>query len=147
MQLSDSKTLGNLAKAFAGECQAHIRYKFIEYGARLNGYTALAELVDKVVYNEFNHARMLYTFIQKSSDEEIKNLQICGGFPFKEKWDLVENLRLAAEDEEQEFKDIYPMFRAVAMEEGFKEITWIDTGCVISSHCGPGSFGISAFRA
>lgn len=123
MQLSDSKTLGNLAKAFAGECQAHIRYKFIEYGARLNGYTSLAELVDKVVYNEFNHARMLYTFIQKSSDEEIKNLQICGGFPFKEKWDLVENLRLAAEDEEQEFKDIYPMFRAVAMEEGFKEIS------------------------
>lgn len=27
---------------------------------------------------------------------------------------------------------------------GFKDITWINTGGVISSHCGPGSFGIAA---
>lgn len=27
---------------------------------------------------------------------------------------------------------------------GFQEVTWIETGGVISSHCGPGSFGIAA---
>ena len=27
---------------------------------------------------------------------------------------------------------------------GFQEITWIETGCVIASHSGPGSFGIAA---
>ena len=123
MQLNGSKTLSNLARAFAGECQAHVRYKFIEYGARVNGYSSLAELIDKVVYNEFNHARMLYTFIQQSSENTIKDVQVCAGFPFKEKWDLTENLRLAAEDEELEYKEIYPTFRAVAMEEGFKEIS------------------------
>ena len=30
---------------------------------------------------------------------------------------------------------------------GFKEIEWIETGCVIASHCGPGSFGVAAFAA
>lgn len=30
---------------------------------------------------------------------------------------------------------------------GFEEIEWVNTGCVISSHCGPGSFGIASFSA
>ena len=32
-------------------------------------------------------------------------------------------------------------------EAGFEEVLWINTGCVIASHCGPGSFGIAAFAA
>lgn len=64
MKLCESKTYQNLAKSYAGECQARTRYEFIEYGARMKGYKYLAELIDKVVYNEFNHARMFYTFLQ-----------------------------------------------------------------------------------
>ena len=30
---------------------------------------------------------------------------------------------------------------------GFQEVTWIETGGVIASHCGPGSFGIAALAA
>lgn len=122
MQLLKSETFNNLAKAYAGECQAHVRYKFIEYGARMQELTCLAELVDKVVYNEFNHARVFYTFIQQAQKGEISNIEICSGYPFKEKWDLTDNLRLAAEDEFKEYKEIYPHFKAVALEEGFKEI-------------------------
>ena len=43
MKLSESKTYYNLAKAYAGECQARTRYEFIEYGARKEGLKALAE--------------------------------------------------------------------------------------------------------
>lgn len=84
MKLKDSKTYANLAKSYAGECQARTRYEFIEYGARMNGYKYLAELVDKVVYNEFNHARMFYTFIQQSEEKQIENIDIASGYPFKE---------------------------------------------------------------
>mgnify|MGYP001053767815 FL=1 len=42
MKLIDSKTLLNLAKSYAGETQAYTRYKFIEYGARNEGYNALS---------------------------------------------------------------------------------------------------------
>lgn len=121
MKLIDSKTMLNLAKAYAGETQAYTRYKFIEYGARNEGYNALAEVIDKVVYNEFNHARMLYTFIQQGSQKQIDNIDISAGYPFKQKWNLVDNLRLAAEDEEAEIK-IYKEFESVAREEGFEEI-------------------------
>lgn len=122
MKLIDSKTYLNLAKSYAGECQAQTRYRFIEYGARYNGYKTMAELIDKVVYNEFNHARMFYTFIQQASDTPIKNIDICSGYPFKEKWDLLENLKLAAEDENFEATKIYPEYAKVAREEGFPEI-------------------------
>ena len=122
MKLKDSKTYINLARSYAGECQARTRYEFIEYGARTQGYKALAELVDKVVYNEFNHARMFYTFIQQSDETQVENIDISAGYPFKEKWDLIENLRIAAEDELDEAERIYPEFAATAREEGFPEI-------------------------
>ena len=122
MKLLDSKTYLNLAKTFAGECMARTRYEFIEYGARQQGYTALAEVIDKVVDNEFNHARMCYTYLQSASDKVIANVDICSGYPFKEKWDLVENLRLAAEDEVNEADIIYPEYQKTAEKEGFSDI-------------------------
>ena len=122
MKLKDSRTYQNLARSYAGECQARTRYEFIEYGARMNGFKYLAELVDKVVYNEFNHARMFYTFIQQSEEKQVENIDISAGYPFKEKWDLQANLRIAAEDELDEAERIYPEFAAVAREEGFPEI-------------------------
>jgi len=122
MELKKSKTIMNLAKTFAGECQARTRYEFIEYGARIQGYKALAEIIDEVVFNEFNHARMFYTFLQKASRKEIANIDISTGYPFKEKWDLVDNLRIAAEDETFEAERIYPEYAKIAKEEGFPEI-------------------------
>lgn len=122
MQLKNSKTYVNLAKAYAGECQARTRYEFIEYGARLNGYKQLASIIDTVVYNEFNHARMLYSFIQTADKGTIDNIDIASGYPFREKWDLTENLRLAAESEEDEELRIYPEYAKIAREEGFDDI-------------------------
>lgn len=122
MKLIESETYKNLAKAYAGECQAHIRYKFIEYGARNEGYKTMAEMIDSLVFNEFNHARMFYTKIQDASPDVIKNIDINAGYPFKEKWNLLENLKLAAEDENLEATKIYPEFMKTAEKEGFKDI-------------------------
>lgn len=122
MELIKSKTYCNLAKAYAGECMARNRYEYIEYGAREQGQKALAELVGKIAYNEFNHARMLYSFIQTASKGSIENIDIASGYPFREKWDLVDNLRLAALDEKNEGTRIYPEYAKVAREEGFADI-------------------------
>lgn len=121
MELKNSKTYQNLARAYVGETQAYVRYQFIEYGARNQGYNALAEVVDKIVYNEFNHARILYTVIQQSSKEQIDNIQINAGYPFKEKWNLIDNFALAAEDHESEIK-MYKSFEKTARSEGFEDI-------------------------
>ncbi len=122
MELINSKTFQNLARAYAGECQARTRYEFIEYGARNEGYTALSEIIDKVVYNEFNHARMFYTELQKATDKPIECIEIHAGYPFKEKWNLLENLKFAQEDEMKESTEIYAEFEQTARDEGFTEI-------------------------
>ena len=121
MKLKDSQTYLNLARAFASECQARTRYEFVEYGLRYNGYEALAQIIDTIAYQEFNHARMLYTKIQDAELKQIDNIEICSGFPFKEKWDLENNLKLLVEDELLE-AEAYDDFIKVANEEGFIEI-------------------------
>lgn len=122
MNLIESETLKNLAKSYIGECQAQTRYKFIEYACRLQGYKTMAQIIDRLVYNEFNHARMFYTYIQQASKKTIENIDITAGYPFKEKWDLEENLLLASEDELMEVNSIYPTYAKIAREEGFEEI-------------------------
>ena len=122
MKLKDSQTYKNLARAFAGECQARTRYEFIEYGAREQGYKALADIIDKIAFQEFTHSRMIYSFIQSADEKTIDNIEICAGYPFREKWDLENNLKFAAEDEGVEADKLYPEFAKVAEQEGFKDI-------------------------
>lgn len=122
MKLIDSQTYLNLAKAFAAETQARTRYEFMEYGMRYNGYKTMAEIVDSIAYQEFNHARMFYTYLQKASTKPIANIDINGGFPFKEKWDIEQNLKFAADDEHVEAYEIYIPAAKVAREEGFEDI-------------------------
>lgn len=121
MELRNSETYRNLARSYASECQARTRYEFIEYGARYNGYKNIADIIDEIIYQEFNHARMFYTFLQQGEDEQIDNIDISAGFPFREKWDLGDNLRLAGQDEETE-AGIYLEFAKTAEREGFPEI-------------------------
>lgn len=121
MKLKASETYLNLARAYAAECQARTRYEFVEYGLRYNGFEALAQIVDTIAYQEFNHARMLYTQIQNADQKQIDNIDVSAGFPFKEKWDMEENLRLLAEDEALE-AEAYEEFAQVADEEGFTDI-------------------------
>ena len=135
MNLIDSKTYVNLAKSYAGECQAQVRYKFIEYGARNEGYTALSNLIDDIVYQEFNHARMFYTHLQKASTKPITNVDIASGYPFKEKWNLLDNLKFAAEDEANEAETIYPEYEKTAREEGFTEIADLYKNIIQIENC------------
>ena len=51
----------------------------------------------------------------------IDNIDVCAGFPFKEKWDLETNLALLCQDELDE-AHAYEEFEATAREEGFTEI-------------------------
>lgn len=121
MELKDSQTYINLARAYTAECAARTRYEFCEYGFRFNGYEAIATLIDKIAYQEFNHARVLYMKIQDSELKQVENIDICAGYPFKEKWDLLDNLKLLSEDEIDEAK-VYEEFEKVALKEGFEEI-------------------------
>ncbi|MDR3185417.1 MAG: hypothetical protein LBU04_01190 [Christensenellaceae bacterium] len=122
MNLKESRTFSNLVNSFAGECMARTRYEFIEYGARMDGQKALASIIDGIVYNEFNHARLLYSYIQGADKNTLININVNSGYPFKEKWNLLDNLKFASEDEENEGERIYPAFAKIATDEGFDDI-------------------------
>ncbi|HKL94310.1 MAG TPA: ferritin family protein [Clostridia bacterium] len=140
MKLKDSKTYQNLAKAYAGECQARTRYKFLEYGSIQQHYTAMADMISDIITQEFNHARMLYTFIQTASPETIENIDISAGYPFKQKWNLLDNLKLAAEDEKNEATRIYPEYAKIAKEEGFKDIEGLFNNLIQVEKCHESTF-------
>lgn len=135
MELLDSKTLLNLAKSYAGECQARTRYNMIEYGATQQGFKALADIIHDIAFNEFNHSRMFYSFIQTASDSVVKNIDVCSGYPFKEKWELLENLKLAAEDETDEATKIYPEYEKMARKEGFDDIANLYKNIIQVENC------------
>ena len=121
MELRKSQTYVNLKKAFIAECCARTRYEFVEYGERFKGYEGLAKIVDELAYQEFNHARMLYTEIEKASNGVIDNEEVCVSLPFRQKWDMLENLKFSSEDEGDEAV-FYEQASKTAEEEGFKDI-------------------------
>lgn len=122
MELKNSQTLQNLAKAFAGESQAHVRYKFLAYAAQQKGLFEVEKAIKEIRKNEFNHARMFYTAIQTADTNTIANLPINADYPFKEKWDFLKNFEFAVENETDEHSKIYPEFAKTAREEQLDNI-------------------------
>ena len=122
MDLIKSKTFQNLVNSFAGECQAHMRYKYLAYGAKDRSLFMVERQIQELSKNEMHHARMFYTFIQSADTQTLDNLQVSSGYPFKENWDFVKNFEFAAENEHDEHTVIYPQFAQTAREEGFEAI-------------------------
>lgn len=123
MELKNSKTYSNLARAYCGESCARNRYDMLAKLAEKEGYVSLSDAIKTIAHNEFEHARMLFSFIDSADAQIINNIDIHTGFPFKEKLHSLEmNLKLSAEDETLEAEKIYPEFAKIAEQEGFKDI-------------------------
>lgn len=120
MQFDDTKTYKNLARSFAGESQAGMRYQLIARAALKQGYTTLADTVKAIAKNETVHARRFFEELN-ANGAYLENIQLDAGFPYHG-GDIAESLKLAAEDERKEHSEIYPAFQKDAEEEGFTKI-------------------------
>ena len=120
MQFDQTKTYRNLARSYAGESQAGMRYQLIARLATKQGYYTLADTIKTLAKNETVHARRFFEELNKRG-EKLDNIDLDAGYPFHS-GDLGESLRLAAEDEHQEHTVIYPAFAKDAEEEGFNDI-------------------------
>ena len=120
MQFDETKTYTNLARSFAGESQASMRYQLIARAAIQQGYFTLADTVKVLAKNETEHARRFFEELSKHG-EKLDNIDLDAGYPYHS-GDLGECLKLAADDEHQEHAVIYPAFAKDAEDEGFKEI-------------------------
>ena len=124
MEFQNSQTFINLARSFAGESQAGMRYQLIAKQATAEGYAVLADNIRTIAKNETYHAKTFFnTILQNAGSIDNVDLQNAG-YPFHF-GTLEENLKFAAEDERAEFEEFYAAFANVAKEEGFPDVAAI----------------------
>lgn len=104
MELKGSKTLENLMAAFAGESQAHTKYQYFASQAKKDGYVQIQNIFLETSKNEKEHAKIWFKLIHDGIGT------------------TAENLKAAAEGENDEWTSMYPGFAKTAREEGFDKI-------------------------
>ena len=114
--LKGTKTEQNLLKAFAGESQARNRYEFFASAAKKEGYEQIAAIFQETANQEREHAKRFFKFLQGGVTE------ITASFPSGIIGTTKENLKAAAEGENEEWSILYPKFSELAKEEGFPEV-------------------------
>ena len=111
MEFNQTKTFKNLTAAFAGECQAGMRYQMIAQKALMQGYKTLADEIKTIAKNETMHAKTFFDFILENG-AACPNAEVAGGFPFE--GDTVENGLIAALNAENALvlDELHPEVRA-----------------------------------
>ncbi|WP_022852296.1 rubrerythrin [Limisalsivibrio acetivorans] len=119
-KLEGTETLENLMKAFAGESQARMRYTYYASVARQEGYRQIEAIFTETADNEREHAKRFWKKILENADTPTMvnvNADYPVGFA-----KTIDNLKLSAEGEHEEWEILYPNFAKVAEEEGFPHI-------------------------
>jgi rubrerythrin len=114
--LKGTKTEQNLLKAFAGESQARNRYEFFVKAAKQEGYEQCAAIFQETADQEKEHAKRFFRFLEGGMTE------ITAAYPAGKIGTTAENLKAAAEGENEEWTTLYPAFAETAKEEGFPEV-------------------------
>ncbi len=115
--LKGTETEKNLLKSFAGESQARNRYEFFAKVARKEGYEQIANIFQETANQEKEHGKRFFKFLEGGMTE------ITASYPAGIIGTTMENLKAAAEGENEEWTELYPKFAEVAKEEGFPEIS------------------------
>jgi rubrerythrin len=114
--LKGTKTEQNLLKSFAGESQARNRYEFFASVAKKEGFEQIAAIFLETASQEKEHAKRFFKFLEGGM------VEITAGYPAGIIGTTKENLKAAAEGENEEWTALYPMFAEIAKEEGFSEV-------------------------
>ena len=112
MKLKGTKTEKNLLAAFAGESQARNRYTYFASVAKKEGYEQISAIFLETAENEKEHAKRFFKFLEGGMAE------FTATFPAGRIGTTAENLKAAAEGENEEWTRLYPGFADVADREG-----------------------------
>lgn len=121
MNLKNTQTLKNLARAFATETHDGARYQFMRQQAETQELNYLANLLKIFATNEMAHAQLWWDLITDEEKTSYKNIDTTVGFGY-EVASFNENFRIVAEVEKNEGESIYKDFASTARKEGFDEI-------------------------
>lgn len=111
-----TRTEQNLLKAFAGESQAKNRYTFFAKVAKEEGYEQISALLMETAGHEEMHAKRFFECLEGGM------VEITAAYPAGRIGTTAENLKAAADGENEEWSVLYPEFADIAQEEGFTKI-------------------------
>ena len=114
--IKGTRTEQNLLKAFAGESQARNRYTYFAGVAKKEGLEQIAALFEETAMNEKEHAKRIFKFLEGGMFE------ITATNPAGIISTTLDNLKAAADGENEEWTLLYPEFARIAEEEGFKDV-------------------------
>jgi rubrerythrin len=114
--LKGTKTEKNLLTAFAGESQARNRYTYFASAAKKEGFVQISQIFTETAEQEKEHAKRLFKFLEGGE------LSIEAAFPAGVIGKTADNLKAAADGEDDEWQKMYPGFAKIAREEGFAAI-------------------------
>lgn len=114
--LKGTQTEQNLLKSFAGESQARMRYDYFAKQAKKEGLEQMSAIFAETALNEKEHAKRFFKFLEGGE------VEITASYPAGKIGTTLENLKAAAEGENEEWTELYPHFADVAEKEGFKDI-------------------------
>ena len=115
--IKGSRTEQNLLKAFAGESQARMRYDYFAKQAKKDGLEQIAAIFDETALNEREHAKRFFKFLEGGP------VEITATYPAGMIGTTLDNLKAAAEGENEEWTSLYPEFAKIAEEEGYFEVS------------------------
>lgn len=116
MSIKGTKTEQNLLKAFAGESQARSRYTFFSSVAKKEGFEQIAAIFMETAEQEKEHAKRFFKFLEGGM------VEITAAYPAGMIGTTAENLKAAADGENEEWTELYPEFARIAEEESFPAI-------------------------
>lgn len=116
MSIKGTKTEQNLLKSFAGESQARSRYTFFASIAKKEGYEQVAAIFMETAEQEKEHAKKFFKYLEGGM------VEITAAYPAGTISNTAENLKAAADGENEEWNDLYPEFAKIAEAEGFSQI-------------------------
>jgi rubrerythrin len=116
VKLKGTQTEKNLLAAFAGESQARNRYTYFASAAKKEGYEQIAAIFLETAENEKEHAKRFFKFLEGGMAE------FTATFPAGRIGSTAENLKAAAEGENEEWSKLYPGSADVAEKEGLREV-------------------------
>ncbi|MDR0685923.1 MAG: rubrerythrin family protein [Dysgonamonadaceae bacterium] len=114
--IKGTRTERNLLQSFAGESQARTRYTFFASAAKKEGFEQISAIFLETAEQEKEHAKRFFKFLEGGE------VEITASFPAGVIGTTAENLKAAAEGENEEWTKMYPLFAEIAREEGFPQI-------------------------
>ena len=118
MNFQDTETCTLLMRAYAGECQSHVRYLLAAKTAAAQQLHVIRQVFEFTAKQELIHAQQFADLLTKNG---VSSIRIAAEYPLDAPQDLAQALLSSAQFERNEAEGIYPSFAETAAREEQQE--------------------------